>query len=337
MSNELRFSTILDRIQSHDTDPVIFQDDDGVLRINQLDELIERVDNAIAVAKTTAFTDDDRKSIRETRAFVSKFNKFVDRHVIDMKRNMFDPLEEDRKLVKSKMNELSDELKTTLEEFDAVQREKKRQELMVAFDDNLFVTADSLGHADTLRDLKYDQIENARWANRSTSMNSNIKDMVGRIKAVASVVESDDSINMDAAVNLLHEHEWDTAAVILEVQRLRREEEERLRLEREAEEKRQRELKEAEERGRQAALAEAQAVSEQTPDEPVEDSRDESDDDDAEMETIRYTAIVELNLTLPKGEKPNNYMMFDYIMKRLDNGVTTQGVRVETESVAEAK
>lgn len=248
----------LELIQSYDPAPILNRDDEGVYRVSGIDELIGNVERAIESTNDAKFTDEDRKQIKAARAFVNKLDEFVNRAVIDEKNRVFNTADSDRKRLREATTRLSTTLKERLDDFDARERARKREELSAAFDDAKFMyDDDDVSGAIDLGSLTFAEIEDSRWSNRSASRNKAIQELNERITSVVSLGAIDPELDNSAALEILEDAEWSTASAVILVNenKARREREEREA--REREEARKRELEEAERRGREQAQREA--------------------------------------------------------------------------------
>ena len=248
----------LELIQSYDPAPILNRDDEGVYRVSGIDELIGNVERAIESTNDAKFTDEDRKQIKAARAFVNKLDEFVNRAVIDEKNRVFNTADSDRKRLREATTRLSTTLKERLDDFDARERARKRDELSAAFDDAKFMyDDDDVSGAIDLGSLTFAEIEDSRWSNRSASRNKAIQELNERITSVVSLGAIDPELDNSAALEILEDAEWSTASAVILVNenKARREREEREA--REREEARKRELEEAERRGREQAQREA--------------------------------------------------------------------------------
>lgn len=212
-----------------------------------VDKFVEHIDNVIRDVSERAFTDDDRVEIRETRAFCNKFAKVVDQTVIQEKRSAFETAEEQRKLIVGRVKELSAQLSSALDKFDAEQREIKRRELSAFFNDCID-SADEFSH---LSHITFEQIEDSSWSNRSTSDKKARAGVLGRLETINKVAKHVGSV--DEAFELLVDSDWDALGAV----DAKAEREAAARREKEEAERRQAELEEAERRGREAAEREA--------------------------------------------------------------------------------
>lgn len=254
----LALSEQLELIQSYDPAPILNRDDEGVYRVSGIDELIGNVERAIESTNDAQFTDEDRKQIKAARAFVNKLDEFVNRAVIDEKNRVFNTADGDRKRLREATTRLSTTLKERLDEFDARERARKREELSAAFDDAKFMyDDDDVSGAIDLGSLTFAEIEDSRWSNRSASRNKAIQELNERIASIVSLGAIDPELDNNAALVILEDAEWSTANAVILVNenKTRREREEREA--REREEVRKRELEEAERRGREQAQREA--------------------------------------------------------------------------------
>lgn len=254
----LVLSEQLELIQSYDPAPILNRDDDGVYRVSGIDELIGNVERAIESTNDAEFTDEDRKQIKAARAFVNKLDEFVNRAVIDEKNRVFNTADDGRKRLREATTRLSSTLKSRLDDFDARERARKREELSAAFEDAKFMyDDDDVSGAIDLSSLTFAEIEDSRWSNRSASRNKAIQELNERITSVVSLGAIDPELDNSAALEILEDAEWSTANAVILVNenKTRREAEEREA--REREEARRRELEEAERRGREQARREA--------------------------------------------------------------------------------
>lgn len=254
----LVLSEQLELIQSYDPAPILNRDGDGVYRVSGIDELIGNVERAIESTNDAEFTDEDRKQIKAARAFVNKLDEFVNRAVIDEKNRVFNTADDDRKRLREATTRLSSTLKSRLDDFDARERARKREELSAAFEDAKFMyDDDDVSGAIDLSSLTFAEIEDSRWSNRSASRNKAIRELNERITSVVSLGAIDPELDNSAALEILEDAEWSTANAVILVNenKTRREAEEREA--REREEARRRELEEAERRGREQARREA--------------------------------------------------------------------------------
>lgn len=299
-------STQLARIENNALDMPKFDiRPDGSYSIKGYEALIADIQATIDKASDTAFTEEDRKSITNARAFVNKFKKSVDRAVIDERTRVFSNVEEERKLITENLTKLTSTLSEKLEEFDARVREEKRAELQAQFDDEMHLRLSDDG-SDFLEDVSYADIEDKSWCNRSSSMNKSRKALTSRLDALAAVKKLLTDESEKTALELLTESDWDVAqAIVINdefIQEKRRAEEERIA----AEKKRQEELAEAERRGREAAQREAEEAARKRADaeaaerEKAEASRAEQTGELGD-DSRSVSALAELTVVVPKG------------------------------------
>ena len=282
---------------------------DGSYSIKGYEAFIADIHATIDKANNTVFTEDDRKSIANARAFVNKFKKSIDRAVIDERTRVFSNVEEERKLITENLTQLTSTLSEKLEEFDARVREEKRVELQAQFDDELHLRL-SDGGSDFLSDVTYTDIEDKSWCNRSSSMNKSRKALTSRLDALTAVTKLLTDESEKTALELLTESDWDVAqAIVINdecIQEKRRAEEERIA----AEKKRQEELAEAERRGREAAQREAEEA-ERKRIEAEAAERERAEASRAEQTGVlngdarSLSALAELTIVVPKGVTDN--------------------------------
>lgn len=304
-------STQLARIENSAVDMPKFDiSEDGVYSIKGYEKLIEDIQSVIDQANDAEFTEEDRKSISNARAFVNKFKKSVDRAVIDERNRVFTNVDAERKAITENLTELTRSLSEKLEAFDARVREEKRGELKAQFEDEIHLRVNDDDDVSFLSDISYADIEDKSWCNRSASMNKSRKALSSRLDALVAVNKLLTDESDMTALELLTEADWDVAQSIVvndtHLQEKRRIEQERA----EAEKKRQEEIAEAERRGREAAKREAEeAERKRIEREKAERAKAEAARAEqagkTEDDSRDITAAAELSIVVPKGTTDN--------------------------------
>lgn len=298
-------------IRNFDINPVLFsQDDSGVYEIQGFDKFMSDADRVIEISRNADFTEDDRKNIKDARAFLNTVTKVVNRQVIDEKSRLFDTIDEQRKDIASKIKELTSELSSNLDKWDAQQREIAYNEVLASFNDAMYFKSESAGT--DLAELNFDAINESSWFNRSASRKKVIAAMNERIDSVSALLAMAESRSLDDVVTILVSNDWNLGAAIQSYNAIV-EEERAAAAAAEAEAKRRaEELAEAERRGREAALKEMEAQKADTVDDSVADS---NDDESAEEEV----GTVTLTVTYPDNQSISDSKIMKIVKRALDD------------------
>lgn len=306
-------------IRNFDINPVLFsQDDAGVYEIQGFDKFMTDADRVIEISRNADFTEDDRKNIKDARAFLNTVTKVVNRQVIDEKSRLFDTIDEQRKDIASKIKELTSELSSNLDKWDAQQREIAYNEVLASFNDAMYFKNESAGV--DLAELNFDAINESSWFNRSASRKKVIATMNERIDSVSTLLAMAESRSLDDVVSILVSNDWNLGAAIQSYNAIV-EEERAAAAAAEAEAKRRaEELAEAERRGREAALKEMEAQNA----EAVDDTVDESNDDESAEEEV---GTVILTVTYPDNQSISDSKIMKIVKRALDDA-GVQGVYI---------
>lgn len=298
-------------IRNFDINPVLFsQDDSGVYEIQGFDKFMSDADRVIEISRNADFTEDDRKNIKDARAFLNTVTKVVNRQVIDEKSRLFDTIDEQRKDIASKIKELTSELSSNLDKWDAQQREIAYNEVLASFNDAMYFKNESASV--DLAELNFDAINESSWFNRSASRKKVIAAMNERIDSVSTLLSMAESRSLDDVVTILVSNDWNLGAAIQSYNAIV-EEERAAAAAAEAEAKRRaEELAEAERRGREAALKEMEAQKADTVDDSVADS---NDDESAEEEV----GTVTLTVTYPDNQSISDSKIMKIVKRALDD------------------
>lgn len=305
-------------IRDSGIDPVLFsQDSAGVYRIQGFDKFMNDANRVIEISRNAEFTEDDRKNIKDARAFLNSVTNAVNRRVIDEKSRLFDTIDEQRKDVASKIKELTRELSSNLDKWDAQQREIAYNEVLASFNDAMYFKIES--GAD-LYDLKFDAINESSWFNRSASRKKVIAAMNERIDSVSTLLAMAESRSLDDVVSILVSNDWNLGAAI-QSYNASVEEERAAAAAAEAEAKRRaEELAEAERRGREAALKEM-ASQKATSADDADDASNEDESADEEVGTVTIT------MTYPDNQSLSDSKIMKIVKRALDDA-GVQGVYI---------
>lgn len=299
-------------IRNFDVNPVLFsQDDAGVYEIQGFDKFMSDADRVIEISRNADFTEDDRKNIKEARAFLNTVTKIVNRQVIDEKSRLFDTIDGQRKDVANKIKELTGELSANLDKWDAQQREIAYNEVFESFNDAMYFKIES--GAD-LYGLKFDAINESSWFNRSASRKKVIAAMNERIDSVSTLLTMAESRSLDDVVSMLVDNDWNLGAAI-QAHTALVEEERAAAAAAEAEAKRRaEELAEAERRGREAALKEMESQKNA----PADDD-EEVEDDDVDEVVDEEVGTVTITVTYPDNQSLSDVKIMKIVKKALDS------------------
>lgn len=306
-------------IRNFDINPVLFsQDDSGVYEIQGFDKFMSDADRVIEISRNADFTEDDRKNIKDARAFLNTVTKVVNRQVIDEKSRLFDIIDDQRKDIASKIKELTSELSSNLDKWDAQQREIAYNEVLASFNDAMYFKSESAGV--DLAELNFDAINESSWFNRSASRKKVIAAMNERIDSVSTLLAMAESRSLDDVVTILVSNDWNLGAAIQSYNAIV-EEERAAAAAAEAEAKRRaEELAEAERRGREAALKEMETQRAETVDSAAAESND-GESDDEEVGTVTLT------VTYPDNQSISDSKIMKIVKRALDDA-GVQGVYI---------
>lgn len=298
-------------IRNFDINPVLFsQDDSGVYEIQGFDKFMSDADRVIEISRNADFTEDDRKNIKDARAFLNTVTKVVNRQVIDEKSRLFDAIDEQRKDIASKIKELTSELSSNLDKWDAQQREIAYNEVLASFNDAMYFKNESAGV--DLAELNFDAINESSWFNRSASRKKVIAAMNERIDSVSTLLAMAESRSLDDVVTILVSNDWNLGAAIQSYNAIV-EEERAAAAAAEAEAKRRaEELAEAERRGREAALKEL-ASQKDEPADTGDDAPTGTDSADEEVGTVTIT------VTYPDNQSLSDVKIMKIVKRALDD------------------
>ena len=306
-------------IRNFDINPVLFsQDDSGAYEIQGFDKFMSDADRVIEISRNADFTEDDRKNIKDARAFLNTVTKVVNRQVIDEKSRLFDAIDEQRKDIASKIKELTSELSSNLDKWDAHQREIAYNEVLASFNDAMYFKNESAGV--DLAELNFDAINESSWFNRSASRKKVIAAMNERIDSVSTLSAMAESRSLDDVVTILVSNDWNLGAAIQSYNAIV-EEERAAAAAAEAEAKRRaEELAEAERRGREAALKEL-ASQKSEPADTGDDAPTGTDSADEEVGTVTIT------VTYPDNQSLSDVKIMKVVKRALDDA-GVQGVYI---------
>lgn len=288
-------STSLDRItQSSTLTPVLLASDEGSFYINGFDEILIQIENAKENIASLEFTEDDRKAIKEARAYVNKLSGHIASAIKEAKSHTFDEVDRQKKILTAEFGELVDMLKTSLDEFDQRVRQEKIERAKLIFQDSLDLIDD-----ENLEGVEFEDIENGSWGNRSADERKTTKEISSRLKSIQSLLGlSDETLPLDVkkSASYLDDNDWDLGPALrdyrddveVEKEKIRKTEEDKERLRQELEAQKKREIEEARV---QAAAAERLRIEEE-----------EKKKAEKEAKRLAQNEFVSVKIEIPQGK-----------------------------------
>lgn len=275
-------SSQVDKIGQY-VDLVKIEHDDFPIRFAGVENLIRDVESARKFVRTATFeSDDDRKSLNKVKALANKMVAAHKAELKDAEAEIFGPVREELKRVEASMTGLGSDIKERVEYFDRLYRDEKRSKLM----DQI---AERISADEKFTDLSAESLFDMRWLNRSMSLRNAIREADARFASIEAIMATDAEMDAAAAVDVLEDHEFDTAATITAIfaERKRRDEEALLAQQAERHEAERREAMRQEILREEAAKREA-AVEDARREAATESiSTEDADDDDMVTRVVR--------------------------------------------------
>ena len=299
--------------------PILATDEAGVYHVAGMDELLEKIKVVTQTIEESDLAEEDRQAVRVTRKFVNDFITAVDRSVIDERARVFDPVNQERKLINERMVAMKSMLSDKLDAFDTQLRKEKRDSLIAHFNDEKLMGE----HSEGLAEVTFEMVENQSWFNRSASLNKARKELSERLTSIVVVDQvQDQEGSTEEAVDILARNDWNLASTVAAIQeeKARKENE---RKQKEEEDRRIAELvKQAWQKGRDVALEE-RTVDEVDRLQGV-DERNSAGDEDDECVVRKITVTVQA----PRDKMEEVY---GELLKTVESSVRRRSIQEDME------
>lgn len=165
--------------------------------------LKERAD----IVSKFVYQEADRQQVRKLRAAANKLKQGINTKIRAQKSHIFDDVDVQKSEMFEYLDQIIDSLDAGMDKFDRMQKEQKEADLKDKFE-NLLSTMPELKECE----LKFSDVENHRWTNRSYSTNKALTEMTDRMKTIAVLLTSPilkGKVTSDQIIEALQYHEWD--------------------------------------------------------------------------------------------------------------------------------
>lgn len=165
--------------------------------------LKERAD----IVSKFVYQEADRQQVRKLRAAANKLKQGINAKIRAQKSHIFDDVDIQKSEMFEYLDQIIDSLDAGMDKFDRMQKEQKEADLKDKFE-NLLSTMPELEECE----LKFSDVENHRWTNRSYSTNKAMTEMTDRMKTITALLTSPilkGKVTSDQIIEALQYHEWD--------------------------------------------------------------------------------------------------------------------------------
>lgn len=165
--------------------------------------LKERAD----IVSKFVYQEADRQQVRKLRAAANKLKQGINAKIRAQKSHIFDDVDVQKSEMFEYLDQIIDSLDAGMDKFDRMQKEQKEADLKDKFE-NLLSTMPELKECE----LKFSDVENHRWTNRSYSTNKALTEMTDRMKTITALLTSPilkGKVTSDQIIEALQYHEWD--------------------------------------------------------------------------------------------------------------------------------
>lgn len=165
--------------------------------------LKERAD----IVSKFVYQEADRQQVRKLRAAANKLKQGINAKIRAQKSHIFDDVDVQKSEMFEYLDQIIDSLDAGMDKFDRMQKEQKKADLKDKFE-NLLLTMPELEECE----LKFSDVENHRWTNRSYSANKAMTEMTDRMKTITALLTSPilkGKVTSDQIIEALQYQDWD--------------------------------------------------------------------------------------------------------------------------------
>ena len=202
-----------------------FNSAENTFEIDSFDQIMSDLEEMYNRSKQYEYHPDDRKDVKSLRAETNKMSKAIKDQIKTNEKALFKkPRQQEKELTKL-ITSIQKNITKGIDEEDARLKKEKKDQLQAMF-------KDALDYYDELDGLKYKNVAQAKWLNRSSSIKKSTQELNKRLKSLNTIVSSlDEYADINEVARVANLNDWDGLAT---VNQIKEEQQEKLRLQQEA-------------------------------------------------------------------------------------------------------